>query len=146
MFLLCLELPHFIFLSLSHPLSLGAPRIIPPPPSQDRGKRGGGSGNPLRDFMLRSPDSDTQGPYREPPSDIQPSYESPEFPHTPFHGWTPFSKVNKIFSCTVCVMHVLITNRLFCPTSLMIFGDRGHRKLQMTRLKKTEVGYVFDLS
>ncbi|XP_041823357.1 HCLS1-associated protein X-1 [Melanotaenia boesemani] len=72
------------------------PRIMPTPP-QDRAEKDGGSGNPLRDFMLRPPDSGKQGPYREPPSDIQPSYESPQFPRTPFHGWTPFSKFNDIW-------------------------------------------------
>ncbi|XP_017276498.1 HCLS1-associated protein X-1 [Kryptolebias marmoratus] len=73
--------------------SFGVPRIMPPPP-QDRG---GGSGNPLRDFMLKSPDGDTRGAYRDAPRDMQPSYESPEFPPLPFHGWRPFSKFNDIW-------------------------------------------------
>ncbi|KAM4540109.1 HCLS1-associated protein X-1 [Odontesthes bonariensis] len=76
--------------------NLGVPRIIPPqppPPPQDGAEKGRGSKNPLRDLMLKSPDSDTQGP----PSDIQPSYESPEFPGTPFRGWTPFSKFNDVW-------------------------------------------------
>uniref|UniRef100_A0A4W6FDB6 HCLS1 associated protein X-1 n=1 Tax=Lates calcarifer TaxID=8187 RepID=A0A4W6FDB6_LATCA len=46
-----------------------------PPPPQDRAERGGGgsSGNPLRDFMLKTPDSYTRGPQpgpsREPRND-----------------------------------------------------------------------------
>ena len=46
-----------------------------PPPSQDRAERGGGgsSGNPLRDFMLKAPDSNPRGPQpgtsREPRND-----------------------------------------------------------------------------
>ncbi|XP_061598285.1 HCLS1-associated protein X-1 [Cololabis saira] len=67
----------------------GIPRIMPPPPSHDGEDRGAGGGNLLRDFMLRSPDRNTPRPYKELPSDTQPSYERPEVPHTPFRGWTP---------------------------------------------------------
>ncbi|KAM9775939.1 HCLS1-associated protein X-1 isoform 1-T1 [Syngnathus typhle] len=59
----------------------GIPSIAPPP--RQEGSRGS-SGNPLRDFMLKSPDSDSQRR-----TDIHPSYESPHFP-----GVTPFSKFN----------------------------------------------------
>ncbi|XP_040910126.1 HCLS1-associated protein X-1 [Toxotes jaculatrix] len=51
---------------------------VMPPPSQDRAERGGGgsSGNPLRDFMLKTPDCDPQGPHpgrsREPRNDGYP--------------------------------------------------------------------------
>ncbi|XP_072227261.1 HCLS1-associated protein X-1 isoform X2 [Leuresthes tenuis] len=75
---------------------LGVPRIMPPqPPPQDRAEKGRGSKNPLRDLMLKSPDSDTGGP----PSDIQPEFHqnSPEFPGAPFRGWTPFSKFNDVW-------------------------------------------------
>ncbi|XP_044028575.1 HCLS1-associated protein X-1 [Siniperca chuatsi] len=81
----------------------GVPSIMPPPPPQDRAGRGGGgySGNPLRDFMLKSHDNDPQGPQsgpsREPRNDGHPSYESPEFPSSPFNAWTPFSKFNDIW-------------------------------------------------
>ncbi|XP_044192470.1 HCLS1-associated protein X-1 [Thunnus albacares] len=75
------------------------PPPTPPPPPQDRPEKGGG--NPLRDFMLKSPHSDQPGPQtgpsREPRNDGCPSYESPEFPSSPFHGWTPFSKFNDIW-------------------------------------------------
>lgn len=76
----------------------GVPSIAPPPP-QDRAEEGGrrSSGNPLRDFMLKSPDSDGGGPSREPRGDGRPSYESPGIPSLPFHGWTPFSKFNDIW-------------------------------------------------
>ncbi|XP_010768701.1 HCLS1-associated protein X-1 [Notothenia coriiceps] len=73
----------------------GVPRILPPSPPQDRAERGAGGfgGNPLRDFMLRSPNKEPQGPQTEPRHDGHPSYDSPEFPSSQFHGWTPFSKV-----------------------------------------------------
>ncbi|KAM6974139.1 HCLS1-associated protein X-1 isoform 1-T1 [Tautogolabrus adspersus] len=68
----------------------GVPMLPPPKDGEKRGE-GGSSVNPLRDFMLKLPDSNTQGPRsgppREPRNDSHPSYESPEF-----HGWTPFSK------------------------------------------------------
>ncbi|KAF3707334.1 HCLS1-associated protein X-1 HS1-associating protein X-1 [Channa argus] len=75
----------------------GVPSVVPPP-SHDRAERGGGtsSRNPLRDYMLKTPDSD-KGPSRDPGIDSCPSYESPEFPSSPFHGWTPFSKFNDIW-------------------------------------------------
>ncbi|XP_060948980.1 HCLS1-associated protein X-1 [Limanda limanda] len=56
----------------------GVPNITPPPSSQDRLEDGGGgsSGNPLRDFMLKTPDGDTRGPQpgaqREPRQDGRP--------------------------------------------------------------------------
>ncbi|KAM9386132.1 HCLS1-associated protein X-1 [Pholidichthys leucotaenia] len=70
----------------------GIPSIMPPPPSQDRAEKGSSSssGNPLRDYMLKSPNSDTRGPIREPQG--PPLYDSPEF-----HGWTPFSKFNDVW-------------------------------------------------
>ncbi|XP_026156900.1 HCLS1-associated protein X-1 [Mastacembelus armatus] len=80
----------------------GVPGIMPPP-SHDRAESHGrrSSGNPLRDFMLKTPDSNPHwpqtGPSREPRSDSHPSYESPGFPSSPFHGWTPFSKFNDIW-------------------------------------------------
>ncbi|XP_018540576.1 HCLS1-associated protein X-1 [Lates calcarifer] len=58
----------------------GVPSIMPPPP-QDRAERGGGgsSGNPLRDFMLKTPDSYTRGPQpgpsREPRNDGHPFFK-----------------------------------------------------------------------
>lgn len=71
-----------------------------PPPPQDRAERGErrSSGNPLRDFMLKSPKGDPggppPGPSREPRNDGFPSHEPPG---SPFHGWTPFSKFNDIW-------------------------------------------------
>ncbi|XP_013878908.1 HCLS1-associated protein X-1 [Austrofundulus limnaeus] len=79
------------------PAHFGAPRIMLPLPPQGRSERGGSSGNPLRDFMLKSPDGDPREPHSETPGNIQPSYESPEFPPSPFHGWRPFSKFNDIW-------------------------------------------------
>ncbi|XP_074469494.1 HCLS1-associated protein X-1 [Sebastes fasciatus] len=79
----------------------GVPSIMPPPPPQGRAERGAGrsGGYSLRDYMLKSPYNHPQGPQagpsREPRND--PSYESPEFPSSPFHGWTPFSKFNDIW-------------------------------------------------
>lgn len=78
-----------------HPESghFDVPHTVPLPP-QDRAERGRGrsSRNPLRDFMLKYPDSDTRELPREPRGDHRPSYESPEF-----HGWTPFSRFNDIW-------------------------------------------------
>lgn len=74
------------------------PSIMPPPPPpQDRPEKGGG--NPLRDFMLKYPHQlgPQAVPSREPKNDDHPSYESPELPSSPFHGWTPFSKFNDIW-------------------------------------------------
>ncbi|XP_077404295.1 HCLS1-associated protein X-1 [Vanacampus margaritifer] len=62
----------------------GIPSIAPPP--RQEGSRGS-SGNPLRDFMLKSPDSD--GPER---NYRRPSYQDPQFP-----GSTPFSKFNDVW-------------------------------------------------
>lgn len=80
---------------LCFPHVLDVPSIMPPPPPQDTPERGGG--NPLRDFMLKSPNSDQPGPQpgpsRGPRNDAHPSFESPDFPSSPFHGWTPFSRV-----------------------------------------------------
>lgn len=79
-----------------HPESghFDVPRILPPSSPQDRSERWGGSGNPLRDFMLKSPNSDVRRPRHEDPNDPRPSLESPDFPRTPFNGWRPFSKFN----------------------------------------------------
>ncbi|KAM4725209.1 HCLS1-associated protein X-1 isoform 2-T2 [Anableps anableps] len=75
-----------------HPESghFGVPRILPPSPPQHRSESSGGSGNPLRDFMLKSPNGDVRRPHQE----NRPSLESPDFPSTPFNGWSPFSKFN----------------------------------------------------
>ncbi|XP_071356700.1 HCLS1-associated protein X-1 [Trachinotus anak] len=63
----------------------GVPSITPPP-SQDRAEigRGGSSGNPLRDFMLKTPDSDLRGPQPGPSRE----------PRIDGH---PFSKFNDIW-------------------------------------------------
>uniref|UniRef100_A0A3P9Q6Q8 HCLS1 associated protein X-1 n=1 Tax=Poecilia reticulata TaxID=8081 RepID=A0A3P9Q6Q8_POERE len=60
-----------------HPESghFGVPRILPPSPPQGRSES---SGNPLRDFMLKSPDGDSP----------------------PFDGWSPFSKFNDFWGET----------------------------------------------
>ncbi|XP_039978593.1 HCLS1-associated protein X-1 [Xiphias gladius] len=56
----------------------GVPSIMPPP-SQDRAERGGGgsSGNPLRDFMLKTPDSTARGPQAGPSR--EPRYDGHPF-------------------------------------------------------------------
>lgn len=74
---------------------LGVPALQP---HQDKGKgdKQGSSGNPLRDFMLKYPDSDSQRPRqppREPRHDAHPSEKSPVSPHSPFHDWNSFSQV-----------------------------------------------------
>ncbi|XP_056154929.1 HCLS1-associated protein X-1 [Lampris incognitus] len=79
----------------------GVPSVMPPPP-QERPESGrGSSGNVLRDFMLKSPDNPPQKPpagsHREPRNDGTSPSGTPNFPHSPFHGWTPFSKFHDIW-------------------------------------------------
>lgn len=77
--------------SKKYGIFLGVPAL---PPHGD--KREGSSGNPLRDFMLKSPDSDSQRPQRpsrEPRHGAPPSEKSPVSPHSTFPGWRPFSQV-----------------------------------------------------
>ncbi|XP_061521579.1 HCLS1-associated protein X-1 [Phycodurus eques] len=62
----------------------GIPSVAPPPLHE--GRRGS-SGNPLRDFMLKSPDRDGQRR-----NDVRPSYESPQFPSS-----APFSKFTDVW-------------------------------------------------
>ncbi|XP_077447494.1 HCLS1-associated protein X-1 [Stigmatopora argus] len=60
----------------------GVPSIAPPPRPEGR------HGNPLRDFMLKSPDSDR----RRRNDSHHPSYESPRFPSS-----APFSKFDDVW-------------------------------------------------
>ncbi|XP_038135343.1 HCLS1-associated protein X-1 [Cyprinodon tularosa] len=78
-----------------HPESghFDVPRILPPSPHQDKSERSGGSGNPLRDFMLKSPNSDPQRSQQEDLNESRP-FKSPDFPQSPFKDWSPFSKFN----------------------------------------------------
>lgn len=74
---------------------LGVP-ALPPHGDKREGAKQGASGNPLRDFMLKSPDSDSQRvqrPPREPRHDAPPAEKSPVSPHSTFPGWSPFSQV-----------------------------------------------------
>lgn len=74
---------------------LGVP-ALPPHGDKGGGAKQGPSGNPLRDFMLKSPDSDSQRaqrPPREPRHDAAPSEKAPVSPHPAFPGWSPFSQV-----------------------------------------------------
>ncbi|KAM9838340.1 HCLS1-associated protein X-1 isoform 2-T2 [Aulostomus maculatus] len=79
------------------------PSIMPPPPHQDGTQKEGRAspGNPLRDFMLKSPNGDQRRSHsdlpREPRNYGGPSYSSPEFPSSPFSGLMPFSKFNDIW-------------------------------------------------
>ncbi|XP_058474742.1 HCLS1-associated protein X-1 [Solea solea] len=63
----------------------GVPSVMPPPPYQDRAQKGGGSsGNPLRDFMLKSPDQDRRVPQPGPSRESR-------------HDGFPFSKFHDIW-------------------------------------------------
>lgn len=80
----------------------GVPSIQPPPHQDMPERRGGSTGNLLRDFMLKSPNDAPQGPPSEPPreprnDDNLPS-GAPHYPSTPFKHWTPFSKFHDIWS------------------------------------------------
>ncbi|XP_020788174.2 HCLS1-associated protein X-1 [Boleophthalmus pectinirostris] len=69
----------------SEPGYFGVPRT---PPSGGEGR--GSSGNPLRDFMLKSPDDPRPQEPTQPRQDLGPSHEPP------FHGWTPFQRFGDI--------------------------------------------------
>lgn len=92
------------------PYFLGVPVLPPPQDKAEDGKRGS-SGNPLRDFMLKSrdhPQGPQPRPFREPTNDGHPSHESPVFPSSPFRDWIPFSKVKNI----ICSHLYLYINNL----------------------------------
>ncbi|KAK7898902.1 hypothetical protein WMY93_019755 [Mugilogobius chulae] len=72
----------------SDPGFFGIPRIAPPP--SGRGSSEGSSGNPLRDFMLKSPDDPQPQRPTLPRDEPGPTHESP------FHGWKPFSRFGDI--------------------------------------------------
>lgn len=67
---------------------LDVPRISPPPSGRGDSEGRGSSGNPFRDFMLKSPDEP------RPQRPHQPR-DSPD-PGSPFHSWTPFYKFGDI--------------------------------------------------
>lgn len=66
------------------------PRIMPPPSGEGDPEGRWSSGNPLRDFMLKSPDDARPQRPLQPRDGPGPTYESP------FHGWRPFSKFGDI--------------------------------------------------
>ncbi|XP_034561544.1 HCLS1-associated protein X-1 [Notolabrus celidotus] len=66
--------------------------MLPPPQDGSKITEGISSRNPLRDFMLKSPDGNTQGSPAEPRTDRHPSDESPSV-----HDWTPFPKFSDIW-------------------------------------------------
>ncbi|XP_034017402.1 HCLS1-associated protein X-1 [Thalassophryne amazonica] len=74
----------------------GVPRFLPPL-AEDGGRSGGkhSKRNPLRDFMLKSPDSRQQSPQREPAAEHRNNQDS-SFISPGFHP-TPFSKFNGIW-------------------------------------------------
>ncbi|CAL9691629.1 unnamed protein product [Knipowitschia caucasica] len=77
----------------SDPGRHGVPRITPLPPLPPAGRGGGGSsGNPLRDFMLKSPDDPPPAAPREDPGSAH---------QPPFHGWTPLPKFGDILRSKV---------------------------------------------
>ncbi|CAJ1083343.1 HCLS1-associated protein X-1 [Xyrichtys novacula] len=116
----------------------GVPKL-PPPEDGGKSSEDRSSGNPLRDFMLKSPDTNTHG-LREPRKDSQPSYESPGV-----YGWTPFPKVDNshsLFSANATfgvtdAINVIILKCL--GNSSVIFGNGDHRQLQRMSAKKTEI-------
>lgn len=77
------------------------PWIEAPPPldGAKKGRGGGGSGNSLRDFMLKSPESLPPNPSLPPPS-VTPKdggSSSPQGPSDPFPHWRPFSKFHDLW-------------------------------------------------
>lgn len=77
------------------------PSIEAPPPvdGAEKGRGGGGSGNSLRDFMLKSPESSPRSPSRPPPSATPKEGDSvsPQGPSDPFPKWRPFSKFHDLW-------------------------------------------------
>ncbi|CAM4637752.1 unnamed protein product [Leuciscus chuanchicus] len=77
------------------------PSIEAPPPQEgvEKGRSGSGSGNPFRDFMLKSPESSPYNPPLPPPS-LAPKDKdssSPQGPSSPFPQWSPFSKFHDLW-------------------------------------------------
>ncbi|XP_051519677.1 HCLS1-associated protein X-1 isoform X1 [Myxocyprinus asiaticus] len=74
----------------------GVPSIEAPPPREgtEKGRRGGGSGNTLRDFMLKSPESSPHSPSLPPPS-VAPKDGDSSSP--PGHSNRPFSKFHDLW-------------------------------------------------
>ncbi|XP_056597391.1 HCLS1-associated protein X-1 isoform X2 [Triplophysa dalaica] len=77
------------------------PSIEAPPPLDGpvKGGHGGGSGNSLRDFMLKSPQSSPRSPSRTPPSATpkEGNSTSPQGPNDPFPKLRPFSKFHDLW-------------------------------------------------
>ncbi|KAF5888839.1 HCLS1-associated protein X-1 [Clarias magur] len=75
------------------------PSSEPPPQENPDDRRKGGTGNPLREFMLKDPDDSARNsPY------VAPRYVDPStpggsgVPRSPFHDWTPFSRFKDTWS------------------------------------------------
>ncbi|XP_026858058.1 HCLS1-associated protein X-1 isoform X1 [Electrophorus electricus] len=60
-------------------------------PQERPERRGGGSGNSLRDFMLKTPDDSLHSTPSLKPKHGEPSSVVPNIPRSPFHHWSPFS-------------------------------------------------------
>uniref|UniRef100_A0A8C1I9D7 HCLS1 associated protein X-1 n=1 Tax=Cyprinus carpio TaxID=7962 RepID=A0A8C1I9D7_CYPCA len=73
-----------------------APSVEAPPPQEgaEKGRGRAGSSNPIRDFMLKTPDSSPYTPPLPPPSGAPKDRDSssPQDPSGHFPQWRPFSK------------------------------------------------------
>ncbi|XP_016133333.1 HCLS1-associated protein X-1-like [Sinocyclocheilus grahami] len=79
----------------------GAPSEEAPPPQEgaEKGRGGAGSSNPIRDFMLKSPDSSPYTSPLPPPSEAPKDRHSssPQDPSSHFPQWRPFSKFHDLW-------------------------------------------------
>ncbi|XP_043073472.1 HCLS1-associated protein X-1 [Puntigrus tetrazona] len=69
-------------------------RGLPPQEGTEKGRGRAGSSNPIRDFMLKSPDAPLPSP-SEAPKDRD--YSSPQDPSSHFPHWRPFSKFHDLW-------------------------------------------------
>ncbi|KAM9824643.1 HCLS1-associated protein X-1 [Neosynchiropus ocellatus] len=74
----------------------GLPSILPPHREGVQKPPGASSGNPLRDYMLKSPDSAGPPARTDPPREPR-ADGPPGFGRSPFHGWSPFSKFHDMW-------------------------------------------------
>ncbi|KAM9434960.1 HCLS1-associated protein X-1 [Clarias gariepinus] len=75
------------------------PSIEAPPQEKPDDKRKGGTGNPLRDFMLKNPDDPARNLPSVAPRDVNPSSPGGSgVPRSPFSDWTPFSRFKDTWS------------------------------------------------
>lgn len=70
---------------------------VPQEKPEGSSSRGGRHRNSLRDFMLKNPDDSSHNSPSVAPRDMDPSSPGGQsVPTSPFHHWTPFSRVRHV--------------------------------------------------